>query len=882
MSQEKTVPTQGIDAAAKLHPFRNKVRDYRKQAGRTQNELAATLGLHPVVLSNKLNGTNSAYLTNPEIKQIVLALASWQALTTATEAVELLMLGGLSAAGFSPAEWQAPPLKDLEQAGNLPEILPRTLPPAPAAPPRTAAPAQSSLTLPVQDSPLVGRKTQLATLQKLVQQEGVRLVTLTGPGGIGKSRLALQVAYELLPAIKDGVWWVELTPISDPALVPRALMDALELQEPHGNTRPLIETVADYLRDKQSLLVLDNFEQVMGAVPVIKTLLERARHIRLLVTSRQVLRLHGEHEFDVPSLSLPDRQDAGDMPKIARSEAVSLFVQRAQAVRPDFALTPENSAAITEICTRLDGIPLAIELAVPRLKLLTAQALLARLTGTGGQTTSLHLLTRGAVDSSNRHQTIRNTIEWSYQALAPADQNLFRQLSVFEAAFQVDTVEATFSGETTFSAVSILDGLASLLDHSLLRRAAQHRDERFMYLETIKEFAREKLAESGDESRVRLRHATYYTELAEIVEREQGGPHTLAWYERLETEQADVRAALAWLLKDPAQAEMALRLGVGLGRFWLLHNHLNEGQRWLNAALEANPDAPPSLRARAFHHLGAMASMQGDYARAKTFSTTALTVWRELNDDAGIALALNNLGNIAKEQGEYPQAFTLYSESLERNRLLGNTAGMAIAYNNLGTIALEQQDYDRATALYTTSLTLKREIGYTLGVARSLNNLGFVLVLKGEYAQALPLYEEATTLFTELGDRDGLGFCSFNIGEIALYQKDYPHAKVWLLRSLRIMWEIDSRSSLPRCLEGLAQVAIAGGEAEHAVLLLGSAAALRESLKMPVPITEQARFDAVVQEARNRVDEGLYTKLWQQGETQPLAQIVAFVLTPGR
>jgi non-specific serine/threonine protein kinase len=735
----------------------------------------------------------------------------------------------------------------------------------------------------MQDSPLVGRKSQLANLQKLLRQDGVRLATLTGPGGIGKSRLALQVAYELQPAFKDGVWWVDLTPITDPALVPRALMDTLELQEPHGNTRSLVQTVADYLRDKQSLLVLDNFEQVMGATPVLKTLMEKTRHLRLLVTSRQVLRLRGEHEFDVPPLSLPDQQDAGNVPKIARSEAISLFVQRAQAVRPDFELLAENSAAITEICTRLDGMPLAIELAVPRLKLLTAQALLARLKGSDGQTTSLQLLTRGAVDTSERHRTIRNTLDWSYQALEAADRKLFRQLSVFETPFRVDTVEAVLTDETTLSAVSILDGLAALLDHSLLRRASQHLDERFVYLETIKEFAREKLAETGEETLVRQRHAAYYTELAEIVEREQGGPHAVAWYGRLETEQADVRAALAWLLKDPAHAaEQALRLSVGLGRFWLLHNHLTEGQRWLDATLaaasQAHPQASPTLRARAYHHLGAMFSMQGDYNRAKNHSQTALALWRDLADDAGIALALNNLGNIAKEQGDYEQAFTFYSESLDRNRKLGNTAGMAIAFNNLGTVALEQEDYEQATDLYTRSLTLKREVGYTLGIARSLINLGFALVLKRAYEQALPLYEEAMALFTELGDRNGLGFCAFNIGEIALYQKDFSSAKNWLRQSLRIMWEIDNRSTLPRCLEGLAQVALAGGEAEQAILLLGSAAALRESLEMRVPTSEQGRYNEVVRAARESLDETAFEKCWQQGKTQPLAQVVAFEL----
>jgi predicted ATPase len=887
-------PAQGPNEPAKLDLFRKKVRDYRKQAGHTQNELAANLALHPVVLSNKLNGTNDAYLTNPEIKQIVLVLAGWQALTTAAEASELLTLGGLSAASFSPTEWQTAPLNELEQAGGFPggPLPPETAKVSVVGLPAPEPPASS---LPMQDSALVGRKNQLANLQKLLRQDGVRLVTLTGPGGIGKSRLALQVAYELQTAFKDGVRWVDLTPLTDPALVPRALMDALELQEPHGNTRPLAQTVADYLHDKQSLLVLDNFEQVMGAAPVLKTLLEKARQLNLLVTSRQVLRLRGEHEFDVPPLSLPDRQDAGNVQKIGRSEAISLFVQRAQAVRPDFELTPENSAAIIEICTRLDGMPLAIELAVPRLKLLTAQALLARLKGSGGQTTSLQLLTRGAVDTSERHRTIRNTIEWSYQALEAADRKLFRQLSVFETPFRVDTVEAVLTDETTLSAVSILDGLASLLDHSLLRRASQHQDERFVYLETIKEFAREKLAETGEESLVRQRHAAYYTELAEIVEREQGGSNAVAWYERLETEQADVRAALAWLLKkDPAQTEtrfktqagnqfeQALRLSVGLGRFWLLHNHLSEGQRWLDAALaatmQAQPYASPTLRARAYHHLGAMFSMQGDYHRAKTHSQTALALWRDLDDDAGIALALNNLGNIAKEQGDYEQAFTFYSESLERNRKLGNTAGMAIAFNNLGNVALEQEDYEQATDLYTRSLTLKREVGYTLGVARSLINLGFVLVLKGAYEQALPLYEEAMALFTELGDRDGLGFCSFNIGEIALYQKDFSSAKTWLRRSLRIMWEIDNRSTLPRCLEGLAQAALAGGAAEQAVLLLGSAAALRENLEMRIPTTEQGRYNEVVRAARATLDEATFKSCWQQGKTQPLAQVVAFEL----
>lgn len=733
----------------------------------------------------------------------------------------------------------------------------------------TPAATRYANNLPVPPTPLVGREGEVEGLRGLLLREGVRLVTVSGPGGVGKSRLAVQVASALLADFADGVFFVPLASVRDPDRLIPAVAEVLGLHESSG--RPLLDSLKDYLRTKRLLLLLDNFEQLLAAAPVVSDLLAAAPHLHILVTSRAALHLRGEHEFPVPPLSLPElderqmTKDEGHMlsdpsslvVRLSSSEAVRLFIERAQAVKPDFALTPENALAVAEICRRLDGLPLAIELAAARVLLLPPQALLARL---GSR---LNVLIGGPRDLPARQHTLRDTIDWSYNLLSQEEQRLFARLGVFVRGCTFEALQAVCDPDGTLNALEVA---ASLADKSLLRYIEQADSEpRFAMLETIREFAQEKLRESGEVEAVRVRHLDYFLTLAEKAEPQLKGPQQMAWLHRLEAEHDNLRAALARALAQAGDdSSAALRLAAALHWFWFVRGYWSEGREWLAKALATDKPlpAPPSpdrereeggvpllsARARALNAAGLLAWYQGDVAVARALLEESVTLCRQTTDqhnlayalaylstsvlwmgDAaegraqaeesaalfeqigdrwGCAYALLNAGVATYWQGDYTGARTFFEHSLALFRAIGDKWRVSGPLVRLGDLAYRQGDYRTAGALYQESLAIVREMGDKPSIIAGLNPLGDVARVQGDYAQAAAFYNEGLALSVELGDKLGIAWARYSLGKVAWLQGDRAPARVLLEDGLALLREVGDQGGIAWLLQNLGHLAL--------------------------------------------------------------------------
>jgi predicted ATPase len=759
--------------------------------------------------------------------------------------------------------------------------------------------------LPDEPTPFIGREREIDQIAGLLRDPRIRMVTLTGPGGTGKTRLALQVGTTVLPDFRDGVFFVDLAPLTDPALVASAVAEVLGVKE--AADRTLLDALVHHLTEKHLLLVLDNYEHLLDASPVTATLLDECRELHILVTSRIPLHLSREHEYAVPPLSVPDLMHLPTVASLSQYESVALFINRARAVKANFEVTNDTAPAVAEICSRLDGLPLAIELAAARIKLFPPLALLQRLNH------RLKLLTGGARDRPTRQQTLRNTIDWSYSLLTQPEQTLFARLSVFAGGCTLEAAEAVRGQE---GEIEIVDGVTSLLEQNLLREMAED-EPRFAMLETIREYAKERL-EAGDEAEgVRERHGAFYLRLAEEAESELGGPQQVRWLNRLESEHDNLRAALGWMLVEQ-RAEEGLRLAGALWRFWLNHGHFSEGRRWLERALAVAGGGSSAVRAKALNGAGNLAFAQGDYERTTTLHDESLTLRRELGDARGIAGSLMNLGNVAFAQGDYEHATTLYDESLTLFRELGDTGGIAGSLSNLGLVARIQGDYERATALHDESLTLLRELGDTGSIAYSLLNLGIVArnqgdyeratVLydegqalvrelgdtgniafslmnlgtvardQGDYERATALYDEGLTLLRELGDADGIAKSLNNLGIVAFVQEEYERATTLCRESLVLARELGNNHLAVESLEPLGDVAAARHEPERAARLWGAADAWRGANGVPLPPVERQRHERMIAEARQQLDEATWTAAWEEGRAMSLEQTIQYAL----
>jgi predicted ATPase/DNA-binding SARP family transcriptional activator len=762
--------------------------------------------------------------------------------------------------------------------------------------------------LPLQLTRFIGRERELAAVKDLLATH--RLVTLTGVGGGGKTRLALQVAADRLSSFTDGVWLVELAPVRDPALVLPAVVAVFGVREEQSRT--LLATLTEFLRGKNLLLVLDNCEQVLEAAPQVRELLAGAPQVTVLATSRAPLRLQGEQEYPVPPLDIPDPKHLPPLELLSQYAAVELFCQRARDVQPDFALTRENAGAVAAICQRLDGLPLAIILAAARMKLFSPQALLARLES------RLPLLSGAAQDRPARHQTLRGAIAWSYDLLTEQEQLLFRRLSVFVGGCSLAAAEAV--GEDLGH---VLDGMAALINQSLLRQEEQEDGEpRFMMLETIREFGLERLAESGGAELTRQRHRDYFLGLAEQAEPELKGSGQEKWLTRLEEEHDNLRAALDWC-REHGDGEAGLRLGGALWQFWEVRGYLTEGRERLTQLLALpGAEARTVVRGRALNGVGRLSHRQGDHQAARALHEESLTLHRELADQQGVAQSLGALGNVARYHGDYEEARALLAASLTIFRDLGDQQGVAWSLYNLGCMSLNQGEYQKARELFAEGLDLFRELGHHRGICHSVGVLGIVARIQGDYTVARALGEESLAIGRELGDYifNGLG----SLGSVALAQGDYETARVLLQEGLTLSRNLgnygdtvsalsdlghvareaeeytlcaahyresmalrqshDDRWGIARALEDFAGLAGRQGQWERAARLLGAAEAVDRSLGQNRPVVIIARvavpgeYERTLDGARAALSEAAFAAAWAEGQAMPLEEAITDAL----
>ncbi|MGH2560748.1 MAG: tetratricopeptide repeat protein [Thermomicrobiales bacterium] len=738
--------------------------------------------------------------------------------------------------------------------------------------------------LPTPLTPLVGRARELGDVRALLLRDGVRMVTLTGPGGVGKTRLALDVA-TALDGEFGGVGFVPLAPIRAVDLVPSAIARALGIRE--DGAQPLVALLRARLRDEHLLLVLDNFEHVAAAAPTIAALLAACPRVSALVTSRAPLRISGEHEYPIPPLPVPDAPESPPVADLARFDAATLFCQRAHAVRPDFALTAHNAAAVAEICRSLDGLPLAIELAAARIKILSPEALLALLNN------RLQLLTGGPRDLPARLQTMRDAIAWSYDLLSPDEQSLFRRLAVFVGGFTLAAAEAVAEGGrrkaeggrrngTPAHPPSALEGVTSLVDKSLLRRTDQDEGEpRFEILETIREYGLEQLAASGEEPSARARHATWCLALVEQAESELMGPEQTPWLERLEREHANMRKALAWLSTEE-RAEQALRLAGALSHFWEVHGHWSEGREWIEGLLTLTSDRTGTLtsRAKAFRGAGRLAYLQRDLARAASFHEQSLALYRALDDRQGIAFALTNLAFLAFRQGDTGRAEILYGDALALSRDVGDKGRIAFALDSLGVIATLLGDHQRAAVLLEESLALSRETGDQWQIATTLVNLGVLASDQRDFQRARPSFEESLVLLRAIGSDQLTGLAIAHLGLIAQEQGDAGRAIALFTEALALCRNIGGQLPTPRCLEGLAAAAGIQGHGDRAARLFAAAAAIRIAIDEVMSPASRAIYEPRMAAIRKKLGDVAFAAAWEAGRMLTVGQAIdeAFVV----
>ena len=755
-------------------------------------------------------------------------------------------------------------------------------------PRRTAAPPRLALVkpgwtetgtaprsrLPASLTSFVGRQREIVEIKRLLAGAplGSRLVTLTGPPGVGKTRLALEVAADLVEDFADGVRFVPLAAVRDADLVLPALAQAVRVEGYEGE--PLVDRLVDALKERHLLFILDNFEQVEAAAPLVAQLLEGCPRLVVLATSRSSLRVRGEREFVVPPLAVPDPSGSGARPADATSAAggaVRLFVDRARDVGIDLVLDRENAGAIAEICRRLDGLPLAIELAAARSKILAPPALLSRLAD------RLGILTAGPRDLPPRQQALRDAVAWSYDLLDAEDGGLFRRLAVFAGGFTIEAASRV-CGAT-------LGRLASLVDKSLLQveaplQSGGNGEPRFRMLETLQEFARDRLAASGDDEALRTRHAAYFLALAEQSDPGDGIPD-VGRLKRLDGEQGNLQAALRYLI-DRADGERAARLAAALTFFWKTRGVADEALAWMGEALEllGGSDRSP-LRARLLFEAAGPAFRHSDNALARRRVEESVAIYRELGDRRGVAAALRLDGLIARWQGQYDLAWQRFEEQRAIWRELGDQLWIAESDDMCGVVAFWMGDGARGRALLESALADFRRLGNRMQVGFVLYNLGFVAHGLGDYPAARACYEERLALAREVGFRMGIGEVLGGLGDLALDRGDLDGARAHLGEALAIHRDLGNRREIAHVLECFAGLAALQDQRERAVRLWSAATALRRVIEEPIPPDQGIRLGRRLGRLREVAGEEAFARAWAEGQAMTLGEAIAVALLGG-
>ncbi len=704
--------------------FGTLLRRYRRDRGLTQEELAEL-----AAISRRSLGDMERGVVHTPRKDTVTLLAA--------------------ALGLAPEDRQA--LAEAARRVNTPRLRHAATGPSPA--------------LPLALTALIGREHDEAAVLRLIQQHDVRLLTLVGPPGVGKTRLAIQVAASLQDLCSDGIVFVALAALREPQLVLRAIAQSLGVHD--AGTRPLLYSLQDHLREKNMLLLLDNFEQVVAAAPLVVDLAVTCPGLTVLVTSRAALHVRGEHEFAVSPLALPapgtPLDVLNDPAAVRQFAAVALFIARAQAVKHDFHLSVDTAAVVVEICRRLDGLPLAIELAAARSKLLPPPAMLELLVQAASATSLLQVLTGGPQDLPERQQTLRSAIAWSYDLLTTEEQVLWARLSVFMGGWTLQAAEVV-CGSVSNRAVNVIEGLAGLMRKSLVQaegpctthdmaHAVDGAGPRFSLLETIREYGLDRLAASGEGEALQRQHAAYFLALAENMESAIWGPHHVAWLARLEVEHANLRAALAWCLAAEDGGTTSIRLVGALHHFWELHGHYTEGRQWIARALARSPGASPAARAKALCGAGRLASSQGDNALGRAFLEESLVLAQDAGDRQSITNVLTNLGNALYREGDYTRARDLYEQSLASARETGDQRCLAASLAYLGLIASVQGDDAQALTRHEEGLAVSTAAGDSYWSNLELLFLGSLAVKRGDLPRADALLRESLDLFVEMGER---------------------------------------------------------------------------------------------------------------------------------
>jgi predicted ATPase/class 3 adenylate cyclase/Tfp pilus assembly protein PilF len=809
--------------------------------------------------------------------------------------------------------------------------------------------------LPVQATPLIGREQEVEEVKQRLLRPDVRLLTLTGPGGTGKTRLSLNVAAELLDHFADGVFFVPLAPITDPSLVITTIAQTLGVRK--GEGRSADDAVQDFLRDKRTLLVLDNFEQVAAAATVVSDLLAACTEIKILVTSRVVLHVYGEHDVAVPPLAVPsarglggggwvleERDHANPQPPtpITQYAAVRLFIERAQAAKADFTVTNENAPAVAEICARLDGLPLAIELAAARIRLLPPQALLARLER------RLTLLTGGARDLPARQQTLRDAIAWSYDLLTPEEQRVFRRLAVFSGGCTLEAAEAVCAGPEPPSrqgrgrdgaanlsplpsreggppglGIDVLDSIASLVDKSLLRQEEGPDGEpRFVMLETIREFAAERLDASGEGDVLRARHAAYFCEMAERASPAMTTAQRSEWGPRLTADLDNLRAAL---VSSEAAGDLRTlgRLINGLFWFWAFDGRWSEAHSAISRMLTwvvAGAVTDPAVLAWIYLGAGAMAWYRGNLAEARPHLDTALeyaraagdrhvegytqfflSLWAlyrgdfaEARERAGVAAAISRdigftwghgmglfIFGDATVASDPVAAQRAYEQSIAVFRAAGDDWGMSHALTSLGHLAMQNGDYATARTLLEESLAIRRVSGERYQLAISLTTLGEVGRCEGNHEEAQAHFVEALELSRIIGNLPGIAWALHNLGHIALRRGDVPLASAQFREALTLARESGQVPRVAACLAGLAEVAAATGDPTRAARLFAAARSLLDGIQAVLGPADQRSYESAVDSVRAALGDDAFERAWQEGAAMSLDDVIAAAIRDG-